>query len=153
MSFPDPLKPEFMESPTGLPPITQHDRALAAGIHIISIPAPLWGPLIAGFVMRGKSQYAEAHAWKALKEYIVLSACLLAWGLVSFTWSAIRIYQAWQNDWQGFNWWELLGRFALGWVLFFTLAAVTFTLSLIQAWQAWRGNWPKSAVKKAAKTA
>jgi hypothetical protein len=132
-----------------LPQPESWERGAAAAIHIISIPAPLWGPLLAGLIMKSRSRYAEVHAWKALREHIILSACLLVWGTGSLIFTLTRLYGHWQNDWATFNPWEFLIRFAIGWIILTILTGIVTVLSVIQAWGAWQGSWPKNEIKKA----
>jgi hypothetical protein len=130
----------------------QWERAVAAGIHLISIPAPLWGPLIAGFVMKSRSRFAEVHAWKALKEYIILSAALLVWGIGSLIYTITRLVHHFQTNWAEFSWWEVALRIGLSWGILFLLGIITAILSIGQAIKAFQGSWPKSEIKKSQKT-
>ena len=131
-----------------LPQVTQTERGYAAAVHLISLFAPLWGPLIGGIVAKGRSRYVEVHAWKALKEYFLLTLAYLVYGAISITFFLVKVYQLYQNNWQDIPWVQLILRFAVGWVIFFIIGIVLFILNVLQAWRAWKGEWPKSEVKK-----
>lgn len=137
----------------GLPMPTQTERGLAALVHVISLFAPLWGPLIGGVVARGRSRYVEVHSWKALKEYFILTLGYFVYGAISITISLVRLYNYWQNNWENFNWMEILLRFAIGWLILLILAGILLVLNVIQAYKAWKGEWPKAEIKKQAKKA
>lgn len=134
-----------------LPSVSQAERGWAAAVHVVSLFAPLWGPLIGGIVAKGRSRYVEVHAWKALKEYFLLSLAYLIYGAISITFFLVKVYQFYQNDWQDIPWVQLILRFAVGWVIFFLIGIVLFILNVLQAWRAWQGEWPKSEIKKAAR--
>lgn len=137
----------------GLPVPTQSERNLAALMHIVSLFAPLWGPLIGGIAARGRSRYVEVHSWKALKEYFLLTLGYLIYGGISITVSLVRLYHYWQNNWENFNWMEILLRFAIGWVFLLILGGILLVLNVIQAYKAWKGEWPKAEIRKQARKA
>lgn len=128
--------------------LTSGEKGFAAAVHLVGIFAPLWGPLVAFFVAKGRSRYVEAHAWKALKEYFILTLAYFIYGAFSLTWLAIRLYQHWQENWVNFDWVPFLLRFAIGWVIFFILGIVLLILNIFQAYHAWQGKWPKAEAKK-----
>lgn len=128
--------------------LTSGEKGFAAAVHLVGIYAPLWGPLIAFFVAKGRSRYVEVHAWKALKEYFILTLAYFIYGAFSLTWLALRLYQHWQENWVNFDWVPFLLRFAVGWVIFFLLGIVLLILNLFQAYYAWQGKWPKAEAKK-----
>lgn len=119
------------------------ERRLAAAVHIVSIFAPLWGPLIAWVWQRGKSKFVASHSLQALLETIVLNVCLFTAGLASFIFTLWRLWGYSQNNWEGFNIWEFLIRAGIGWLLVLLLGIVTTIYSIRQAWQALQGQWPK----------
>lgn len=124
------------------------DKSFAAAVHLVGIFAPLWGPVIAVFLAKGRSRYVEAHAWKALKEYFILTLAYFIYGAFSITWLLIRLYQHWQENWVNFDWVPFVLRFAVGWVIFFLLGIILFVLNLFQAYHAWQGRWPRADAKK-----
>lgn len=140
---PEPASPAQL-----MPSVTQAEKGYAAAVHLVSLFAPLWGPLIGVVVARGRSRYVEVHAWKALKEYFLLTLAYLIYGGISITFFLIRLYQLYQDDWQNIPWGQFILRFAIGWVVFFLIGIVLLVLNLIQAWRAWQGEWPKSEVRK-----
>lgn len=118
------------------------EKYLSATVHIVSIFTPLWGPLIGWVWQRKKSPFVASHCWQALMETIVLNACLLGAALISLSFSAYRLWGYWQNNWEGFNIWEFLIRFAIGWIIVAILGVVTTVFSVLQAWRAYKGQWP-----------
>lgn len=118
------------------------EKGLAAVAHIVSIFTPLWGPLIGWVALRKKSRYVSTHCYQALMETIALNICLFTAALISLCFSLYRVWGYWQNNWEGFNIWEFLLRFAIGWIIVAILGVITTIISVVQAWRAYQGEWP-----------
>ncbi len=115
----------------------------AAAIHVGSIFSPILLPAIAYVVTRQRGGFVNAHARQSLIEALVLKSLLFFAFLCSATYTAYRLWNYYQNDWQGFEWSEFLVRFIVGWITLFILEAINFFVSVRQALRAFAGKWPR----------
>lgn len=121
------------------------DRNLAAAMHVGSIFAPFVVPALVWAVKGRQSKFVGAHARSALVDAIVFNVLLAAMMVASFVYSLIRLWNLYQNDWQGFDWQQFVIRFLVGWIILGLLALVNTAISLRQAYRAYHGRWPQQA--------
>jgi hypothetical protein len=119
-------------------------------MHIGSIFAPVLAPVAVYAVARNRSPFVAAHAWGAIREWLLLKITLLAVGTASLIYTITRLVHYYRADWQGFSIWEFLLRFALGYLLLNVLGLIVSALSMLQAVRAWNGHWPRSVVRRSA---
>ena len=93
--------------------VTQGDRTTAAAMHVGSIFAPVLVPAVSYVAFRRSSRFVAAHSLQALYETFALNLLLLVVGIASLSYTAVRLYGYYQNDWQDFSIWEFLVRFGL----------------------------------------
>ena len=117
---------------------------MAAIMHLATIPAPIWGPLV-GIAVAGKSRYVRAHALRALYETLLLNVLLGIAMICSLAYSISRLWYHYQTDWVNFSWTEFLLRFAVGWLILGLLAFVNMVQAVRAASKANAGVWPKQA--------
>ncbi len=118
------------------------EKRLAALMHLSTIPAPIWGPLV-GMAIAGKSGYVRSHALQALYETILLNILLGIAMVCSLLYSLLRLWYHYQTDWVNFSWTEFLLRFAIGWLLLGLLALINAFQAIRAASKAHAGEWPK----------
>lgn len=121
-------------------------------MHIGSIFAPILVPAVV-YVLSRRISFVRSHAFQALYETIVLNILLFVVGTVSLCYTAFRLWNFYQNDWQGFSWFEMVVRFAVGWLLLGLLGLINTAISLRQAYQAYQGEWPTRETRKALRQA
>ena len=134
--------------PASHPPVSDHERHLAAAMHIAEIFFPLFAPAIA-YAISGRSKFLKAHAYQALFETIVLNVCLFVVGAVSLTYTIVTLWHFYKNDWAGFSIWPMIARFAIGWILLGVLEIINTLISVRHAHKALHGEWPKRGSRKA----
>jgi hypothetical protein len=127
----------FMQEPT------KSERTTAARMHVGSVFAPILAPAVGYAVSPHRSPFVAAHSLRAVKEWLVLNVCLLVAAIASISYTAYRLWDLYQKDWQGFSITEFLLRFLIGYVLLAILGFVTMLVSFRQAWRAYRGDWPR----------
>jgi hypothetical protein len=126
------------------PTPVDHEKRVAALMHLSSIPAPLWGPLI-GLAVGCKSRYVRAHALQALYETLVLNLILGIAMLCSLIYTLTKLWQHYQSDWVNFSWTEFALRFVVGWILLGILWLINSIQAIRAALRANAGQWPKQA--------
>jgi len=124
-----------------------HERYLAATMHVCTIFFPLLAPAV-GYVVSGKSKFLRAHSYQAIFETIALNVALFLLGAVSLTYTVITLWHYYQVHWEGFSIWPMLIRFAVGWILLALLELVNTIYSVFQAARALKGEWPKRELRK-----
>lgn len=126
---------------------TDSERALAAAVHIGSIFSPILLPAISYAVTRSKKGFVSAHARQSLVETLVLKVFLFVAFVCSASYTAYRLWNYYQNDWQGFEWQEFLVRFIVGWIALAILEIINLIVSIRQAIRAFAGKWPRCEMK------
>ena len=142
----------ILESPPDRPaPLEadKPDRSWAAAVHVSSIFWPLIGPIVGWAVFNKSRPFVAAHAKQALMEAIVLNVTLFLMGLVSLTYTIVRIVHFIQTNWRDFSWQEFLLRFIIGFIVLGLLELINIAISINQARTAWKGQWPKRFGPKA----
>src|SRR5688572_27805737 len=136
----EPLKQS--EQPLVEPTLEENEKRMAALMHLATIPAPIWGPLV-GLAISPKSRFVRAHALQALYETLLLNLLLGIAMICSLIYSITRLWHHYQTDWVNFSWTEFLLRFAVGWLLLGTLWLINCIQALRAAARANAGTWPR----------
>jgi uncharacterized membrane protein len=135
----------------------QTERSAAAGVHVGAIFVPIWVPLIAYVVTRRNRPFVAAHARQSLVETFVLNVFIGIAMLGSLAYTVWRVWSMYQEGFENVDWWaavwQSLLRIGIWWLVMGILWVINLFVSLRQAGMAYRGEWPKSAVKRAARTA
>lgn len=133
-----------------LPVPTNNERYFAGGMHVASIFFPILAPAIV-FALSGNSKFIKSHSYQAIFETVALKVLVFLAGAISLTYTAVRLWTFYQNNWEGFSLWPMLARFAIGWIILALLEVANTIVSIRQAYHAVLGNWPKREIRKAVK--
>ncbi len=118
---------------------TATERNTAAIGHLVSIPFPIWGPVIFYFLHRKSSRFVSLHAVNILIGGLIQSMLLATALVVS---ALISLGQFLQNP--QFTWdllWAILVKAAVVWVILGVIYVVDVVKSILSASRAQKGEW------------
>lgn len=117
------------------------ERTGAAAAHVSGIFFPLLGPLVV-FLSAGKSRYVRYHALHALIGMLILNIILITAGAISLTFSLINLWRQYQENFQNFEWWPILLKSAVTWIVIALIGLVNTVVNIVQGLRAYQGKWP-----------
>lgn len=102
---------------------------------------PVLGPL-AVFILQSKSRFARYHALHAFVGTLVLNLFLFIFGAISITISLIGLYNQYQQNFENFEWWPIILKSVITWVILGLIALANLIMNVSQALRANSGQWP-----------
>ncbi len=124
------------------------DRTLAAGAHLSGVFFPFFGPL-AFFMFSGKHRFAKYHSLHALVGMLILNFFLFTAGAISLGFSLYNLWQQYQQDFKNFEWWPMLLKSAITWIVLLLIGVVNTIVNIVQAIRAYQGKVPGKSMTTA----
>ena len=128
--------------------LTLSERQGAAAAHASGIFLPFIGPASA-YLIGGKSRYVRYHALHALVGMLLLNAFLFTAGAISIGFSVYNLWRHYQEDFQNFEWWPIILKSAITWIVILLIGLANTVANAIQAYRAYHGRWPGKSLSTA----
>jgi uncharacterized membrane protein len=123
---------------------TPAERNTAAFGHLVSIPFPIWGPVIFYFLHRKSSRFVSLNAADILIGGIIQSILLASAMIIS---ALVSLGQFLQNP--QFTWdllWGIVIKAAVVWILLGIIYVIGVIGSVVSAIRAHRGEWQPKGI-------
>lgn len=127
---------------------TSQERTGAALAHVSGIFFPFFGPLVV-FLFGNKYRYVRYHALHALIGMLLLNIFLFILGAISITISLVGLWRQYQENFQHFEWWPIILKSVLTWVILGLIGLVNTVVNIVQAIKAYQGQWPGKGITTA----
>jgi len=128
--------------------IQQSERQGAAAAHASGIFFPLLGPIVV-FALGRNSAYVRYHALHAFIGMLLLNIFLFTIGAISVGISIYNLWQHYQENFQNFDWWPVILKSAVTWIVFLLIGFANTVVNVVQAIRAYRGQWPGKGISTA----
>jgi uncharacterized membrane protein len=118
---------------------SKNERSIAAIAHLSSIPFPVFGPIVT-YILGSRSRFVRFHALHALIGMLLLNTFLFALGAISVILSIVNLCRQYQENFVHFEWWPVILKSAVTWLILLLIGAINLVVNFIQAKKAYDGN-------------
>ncbi len=116
--------------------VSSHGKVLAAGAYLVSIPVPVFGPLVAA-MMFPRGTYERHHAWRALRDDLIVFGITALVALIFIGHTIWTLWNASQQGLDSINWWSVILKPVLWWILAAIFGLINTISSLRAAYLAY----------------